>query len=159
MPAAFASWPRAAASAAGFAGFAPDACLINRYEPGTRLSLHQDRDERDYDRPIVSVSLGMPAVFLFGGLEAIGPGGAAAARAWRRGCLGRTVAAALPRRAAAEGGLASADRRAAHQPDVSQGALTVPGRAATRRQIQGPAPREPTLMRRPCLEPQKTRCY
>ena len=52
---------------AGFAGFAPDACLINRYEPGARLSLHQDRDERDFAAPIVSVSLGLPAVFLFGG--------------------------------------------------------------------------------------------
>jgi alkylated DNA repair protein (DNA oxidative demethylase) len=47
----------------------PDACLINRYVPGTRLSLHQDRDERDHVSPIVSVSLGVPAVFLFGGLE------------------------------------------------------------------------------------------
>lgn len=57
-----------AAAEAGFAGFAPDACLINRYEPGTRLSLHQDRDEAEFDAPIVSVSLGLPAVFLFGGL-------------------------------------------------------------------------------------------
>jgi alkylated DNA repair protein (DNA oxidative demethylase) len=45
----------------------PDSCLINRYEPGTRLSLHQDRNERDFGAPIVSVSLGLPAVFLFGG--------------------------------------------------------------------------------------------
>ncbi|MCK1282574.1 DNA oxidative demethylase AlkB [Bradyrhizobium sp. 44] len=52
----------------GFAGFAPDACLVNRYEPGTRLSLHQDKDELDYSAPIVSVSLGLPATFLFGGL-------------------------------------------------------------------------------------------
>ena len=57
----------AAAARAGFAGFAPDACLINRYEPGARLTLHQDKDERDYSAPIVSVSLGLPAVFLFGG--------------------------------------------------------------------------------------------
>jgi alkylated DNA repair protein (DNA oxidative demethylase) len=47
---------------------APDACLVNRYAPGARLSLHQDKDEHDYGAPIVSVSLGMPAVFLFGGL-------------------------------------------------------------------------------------------
>ena len=59
---------RDAAAEAGFPGFAPDACLVNRYEPGSRLSLHQDRNERDYGAPIVSVSLGMPAVFLFGGL-------------------------------------------------------------------------------------------
>ncbi|RYF53932.1 MAG: alpha-ketoglutarate-dependent dioxygenase AlkB, partial [Comamonadaceae bacterium] len=47
--------------------FVPDACLINRYAPGTRLSLHQDRDERDLQAPIVSVSLGLPATFLWGG--------------------------------------------------------------------------------------------
>lgn len=58
-----------AAAQAGFDGFVPDACLINRYEPGAKLSLHQDRDERSFDHPIVSVSLGMPAVFLFGGLK------------------------------------------------------------------------------------------
>jgi DNA oxidative demethylase len=57
----------AAAAQAGFSGFVPDACLINRYLPGTRLSLHQDRNERDFGWPIVSVSLGLPAVFLFGG--------------------------------------------------------------------------------------------
>jgi alkylated DNA repair protein (DNA oxidative demethylase) len=57
-----------AADAAGFAGFEPDACLVNRYEPGTRLSLHRDENERDLSAPIVSVSLGLPAVFLFGGL-------------------------------------------------------------------------------------------
>lgn len=71
MPAAFAALARAAAQAAGFAAFAafaPDACLVNHYAPGARLSLHQDRDERDLAAPIVSVSLGMPAVFLFGGL-------------------------------------------------------------------------------------------
>lgn len=58
-----------AAAAAGFSGFVPDACLINRYEPGARLSLHQDRNERDFAAPIVSVSLGLPAVFLFGGAQ------------------------------------------------------------------------------------------
>ena len=58
---------RRAAEQGGFQNFAPDACLVNRYEAGTRLSLHQDRDERDFGQPIVSVSLGLPAVFLFGG--------------------------------------------------------------------------------------------
>ncbi len=67
MPEVFQRLATAAASRTGFAGFVPDACLINRYEPGTRLSLHQDRDERDFSHPIVSVSLGIPAVFLFGG--------------------------------------------------------------------------------------------
>jgi len=56
-----------AARDAGFDGYVPDACLINRYAPGTRLSLHQDRDEDDRVAPIVSVSLGLPATFLFGG--------------------------------------------------------------------------------------------
>jgi DNA oxidative demethylase len=69
MPQAFADLAAAAAAAAGFGRFVPDACLINRYEPGARLSLHQDRNERDMRAPIVSVSLGLPAVFLFGGLR------------------------------------------------------------------------------------------
>ena len=68
MPAVFERLAQASAAEAGFEGFEPDACLVNRYEPGTRLSLHQDKDERDYGAPIVSVSLGMPATFLFGGL-------------------------------------------------------------------------------------------
>lgn len=67
MPDIFTDLAIRAAAAAGFAGFAPDACLINRYEPGARLSLHQDRDERDRAAPIVSVSLGLPATFLWGG--------------------------------------------------------------------------------------------
>jgi alkylated DNA repair protein (DNA oxidative demethylase) len=69
MPSAFADLASRAADAAGFGPFVPDACLVNRYEPGARLSLHQDRNERDYGAPIVSVSLGLPATFLFGGLE------------------------------------------------------------------------------------------
>ena len=67
MPPAFSEFAEAAAAVAGFAHFAPDACLINRYVPGARLTLHQDRDERNFDAPIVSVSLGLPAVFLWGG--------------------------------------------------------------------------------------------
>jgi alkylated DNA repair protein (DNA oxidative demethylase) len=69
MPAAFLRLAARAAAAGGFEAFAPDACLINRYEPPARLSLHQDRNERDVTAPIVSVSLGLPAVFLFGGLR------------------------------------------------------------------------------------------
>jgi alkylated DNA repair protein (DNA oxidative demethylase) len=68
MPEAIRILAARAAAARGFPGFEPDACLINRYEPGSRLSLHQDRNERDFGAPIVSVSLGLPAVFLFGGL-------------------------------------------------------------------------------------------
>ena len=69
MPATFSRLAEAAAAAAGFSGFAPDACLINRYQPGAKMSLHQDKDERDLTQPIVSVSLGLPAVFQFGGLQ------------------------------------------------------------------------------------------
>jgi alkylated DNA repair protein (DNA oxidative demethylase) len=69
MPAAFADLARRAALAVGFGGFAPDACLINHYRPGARLTLHQDKNERDFGAPIVSVSLGLPAVFLWGGLS------------------------------------------------------------------------------------------
>jgi alkylated DNA repair protein (DNA oxidative demethylase) len=68
MPPSFRALAEQAASEAGFNGFAPDACLVNRYQPGARMSLHQDRDENDFGAPIVSVSLGLPAIFLFGGL-------------------------------------------------------------------------------------------
>lgn len=67
IPPVFLRLAAAAAREAGFAGYVPDACLVNRYAPGTRLSLHQDRDEDDRVAPIVSVSLGLPATFLFGG--------------------------------------------------------------------------------------------
>ena len=69
MPEVFLSLARDAAADAGFAGFAPDACLINCYEPGTRLSLHQDKDEQDFSHPVVSVSLGLPATFQLGGMK------------------------------------------------------------------------------------------
>jgi alkylated DNA repair protein (DNA oxidative demethylase) len=67
LPNSFRHLAAAAALDAGYTGFEPDACLINRYEPGARLTLHQDRNERDFTAPIVSVSLGLPAIFLFGG--------------------------------------------------------------------------------------------
>jgi alkylated DNA repair protein (DNA oxidative demethylase) len=69
MPASFRAVAEQAANRAGFSGFSPDACLINRYRPGAKMSLHQDRDETDLGAPIVSVSLGLPAIFLFGGLK------------------------------------------------------------------------------------------
>lgn len=69
MPDSFLRLARNAAAAAGFQQFVPDACLINRYEPAAKMSLHQDRDEKDFGQPIVSVSLGLPAVFQFGGLK------------------------------------------------------------------------------------------
>jgi alkylated DNA repair protein (DNA oxidative demethylase) len=69
LPQCLAQLAARAAAQAGFADFRPDVCLINRYEPGARMSLHQDRDERDFSSPIVSVSLGLDATFLFGGLQ------------------------------------------------------------------------------------------
>lgn len=68
MPACLQELARSAAEAAGFADYRPDSCLINRYLPGAKMGLHQDRDEKDFSAPIVSVSLGMTATFLFGGL-------------------------------------------------------------------------------------------
>lgn len=68
MPPCFRQLAERAAAQAGFGGFDPDSCLVNRYEPGAKLSLHQDKNEKSYDAPIVSLSLGLPAKFLFGGL-------------------------------------------------------------------------------------------
>ncbi len=69
MPPLFVALAARAAEAGGFPGFAPDSCLINRYQPGTRLTLHQDRNERDFGQPVVSLSLGLTATFLWGGLK------------------------------------------------------------------------------------------
>lgn len=69
IPESFQALATSAATAAGFVGFVPDACLINRYQPEAKLSLHQDKDEKDFSQPIVSVSLGLSATFLFGGLH------------------------------------------------------------------------------------------
>jgi alkylated DNA repair protein (DNA oxidative demethylase) len=69
MPTVFSTLAATAAARVGFAGFAPDVCLINHYRPGARLSLHQDRNERDLSTPIVSLSLGLPAIFLWGGQQ------------------------------------------------------------------------------------------
>lgn len=73
FPPSFRQLCQQAATAAGYADFQPDACLINRYAPGAKLSLHQDKDEADLRAPIVSVSLGLPAVFQFGGLKRSDP--------------------------------------------------------------------------------------
>jgi DNA oxidative demethylase len=69
MPAAFAELGRSAAARCGFDGFAPDACLVNRYVAGAGMGMHQDRDEQDFSQPIVSVSLGAPCKFIIGGLR------------------------------------------------------------------------------------------
>jgi alkylated DNA repair protein (DNA oxidative demethylase) len=73
MPNCFLDLATAAAMEAGYPNFRPDACLINRYEPGALLSLHQDKNEHDFANPIVSVSLGLPATFQFGGLKRSDP--------------------------------------------------------------------------------------
>jgi len=73
MPDCFLDLAVTAAAEAGYPAFRPDGCLINRYAPGARLSLHQDKDEHDYKNPIVSVSLGLPATFQFGGLKRTDP--------------------------------------------------------------------------------------
>lgn len=73
LPALFLEIAGAAAERAGYPGFVPDACLINRYVPGARMALHQDKDERDFTAPIVSLSLGLPVVFLFGGARRSDP--------------------------------------------------------------------------------------
>jgi alkylated DNA repair protein (DNA oxidative demethylase) len=73
MPAVFAKLASEAAAKVGFKEFQPDACLVNRYSPGARLTMHQDKNERCYEEPIVSVSLGMTAKFLFGGHERSDP--------------------------------------------------------------------------------------
>jgi len=73
MPILFSQLAANAAEAAGYETFNPDSCLINYYEPKSKMSLHQDKDERDFSQPIVSVSLGLPATFLFGGLARSAP--------------------------------------------------------------------------------------
>ena len=73
MPGVFLALAAAAASSAGFRGFVPDSCLINAYAPGAKMSLHQDKNERCHTAPIVSISLGLPAIFQFGGFERSDP--------------------------------------------------------------------------------------
>lgn len=119
MPASFIALAQDAAQAAGFVAFHPDACLVNRYLPGSRKRLHQDNDERDLDAPIVSVSLGAPAVFLFGGHERTDK---AVRIPLQHGDVvvwgGPTP---VSRGTAAQGSEASVARGAAHQLHLSQG--------------------------------------
>ncbi|VEA35388.1 AlkB protein [Salmonella enterica subsp. enterica] len=95
LPLSFASVCRQAAIAAGYASFQPDACLINRYAPGAKLSLHQDKDEPDLRAPIISVSLGVPAVFSVWRPASQRPDPADLTGAWRYRGLGRRVPAVL----------------------------------------------------------------
>jgi alkylated DNA repair protein (DNA oxidative demethylase) len=113
LPDCFRKLAVAAASDAGYPDFVPDACLINRYEPGARLSLHQDKNERDFAQPIVSVSLGLPATFQFGGMTRNAP-------VQKFGLRHGDVVV----RHGAEGRRARQARPHADQPDVSTGVVT-----------------------------------
>jgi alkylated DNA repair protein (DNA oxidative demethylase) len=106
MPACLMALAQHAAAQAGYADFVPDACLINQYAPGAKLSLHQDKDERDLRAPIVSLSLGLPAVFPVWFNQAQRPDPALPAGAWRRGGVGRPFAPGVPRCDAVGGGRA-----------------------------------------------------
>ena len=107
-----------AAVQAGFSDFVPDACLINHYVPGAKMSLHQDKNEQDLDQPVVSVSLGIPAVFLFGGLNR-------ADKAIRvKLTNGDVVVWGGPRDIDAQGRPSLYSGRPSHQPDVPQSGLT-----------------------------------
>ncbi len=109
LPPLFLDLARRAAEAAGFPGFVPDGCLINRYEPGARMGLHQDKDEQDRTAPIVSVSLGLPVVFLWGGLARRDRPIKITLRERRYRRLGRPLPPRLSRRCAARGRRASGD--------------------------------------------------
>jgi len=124
MPQAFADLAVEAAGAAGFDGFRPDACLVNRYAPGARLSLHQDRNERGFDHPIVSVLLGLPAIFLWGGKKRR-QGSARSNGSWRCRGMGRPGPSDVPWRPSPGRGRASVDRRVPLQLYLSAGALRV----------------------------------
>jgi len=90
-----------AASEAGYHDYVPDVCLINSYVPGAKLALHQDNEEVDFSAPIVSVSLGLPATFLFGGLTRQEKPKKNSSAAWRCFCIRRHIAHGIPRRHAA----------------------------------------------------------
>ena len=123
MPPTFRELAAHAAAEAGFAKFSPDVCLINRYQPGARMSLHQDKDELDFGVPIVSVSLGLPAIFLFGGLKRSDKPQPLPAGAWRHRGMGRAGAAGVSRRGASRRWRACVAGPAADQSDIQEGAV------------------------------------
>ena len=123
MPPALSRLAAEAAGEGGFKDFAPDVCLINRYEPGARMSLHQDKDELDFAAPIVSVSLGLPAIFLFGGSKRSDRPRRFRLQHGDVVVWGGAVAPVLPRRRPARRRRARRARPPAHQSHISQGAL------------------------------------
>jgi len=150
MPESFLRLAGEAASAAGFEEFAPDACLINRYQTGAKLSLHQDKDERDFGQPIVSVSLGVPATFLFGGLKRSGKTMRVPVRHGDVLVWGGPARPQLSRRIADQGRPSSVRRRPSLQSDVAPGGLRFRrgGRHAVRRAPGLGVPRLPEILRR-----------
>ena len=123
MPEAFLDLAVRAAAEGGFEHYDPDDCLINRYVAGAKLGLHQDRDEKDAWAPIVSVSLGLPAVFLWGGKRPLRSGAPSARRKRRCRGVGRSGAVRLSRRRAAQGRGSPAHRRRPHQSYVQKSIL------------------------------------
>ena len=124
MPASFHQLAVDAAREAGYEGFEPDACLINRYEPGARLTLHQDRNERDYTRAHRVGVLRAAGGVSVRRRHAQGSSAPHAFGEWRHRGVGRSDAPGLPRRRVAEGWRAPAHRPLPDQPDISQGAVT-----------------------------------
>ena len=128
MPQTFTDLAAQAAEVAGFSGLRPDACLVNRYAPGARLSLHQDCYERDFDQPIVSVSLGFAGHLPLGRQDARRQAPAHSADPRRRRGLGRAGPPDVPWRPFLGRGRAPADRHLPLQPHLQTGALNLPAR-------------------------------
>jgi DNA alkylation damage repair protein AlkB len=125
MPDCLLKLANSAAAEAGFDEFFPDACLINRYEPGSKLSLHQDWNERDFEHPIVSVSLGVSATFFFGGLRRTNKTERIPVEHGDVIVWGGPAPASLPRRYAAQGRLSSAGWPKPLQSHVPQGSVNL----------------------------------
>ena len=151
MPDIFHGLACQAAARAGFDGFEPDACLINRYIPGARLSLHQDRNERDFAQPIVSVSLGIRGHLSVWRPAPRGKTPAHTADAWRRCGVGRARQASLSRRCAAQGRPSPADGHATHQSDISKSCLI--SSAATWRSTAAPQAEQSAATRQKSANP------
>lgn len=123
MPSVFVKLAQDAAASAGFNDFMPDACLVNRYNPRARLSLHQDKNERDFNAPLVSVSLGIPAIFLWGGLRREDKPMRVQLTHGDIMVWGGARKAALPRCAANQGSLPPINRHTSNQPDLQKSGL------------------------------------
>jgi DNA alkylation damage repair protein AlkB len=128
MPESFLRLATNAAAKVGFKEFVPDSCLINRYDSGARLTLHQDKNERDFGQPSLRVA-GTLRYLPVRRPQQDGHSTPREADAWRHSCLGRTLSAAISRRAATHAGTSSFGGGPSHQPDVAQGCVSGSGRA------------------------------